>query len=319
MTTCVFLRIGGGLVALALWTGLAVRPAVAADCGGPVRCQCGDRVVQSTTLAEDLGVCAGVGLELVSGVVLDCAGHTITGSDAPGAWYGIHLDETEKATVRNCRVTKFRRGIRLRGGSKNVITGNESFENRYGIDIAVASNANRLRYNLVRDNRDEGIHIGTDSDLNQILDNELHDNKRENLYLLHSDRNRVLRNVLHHSDAAAIYVKHSSGNVFRDNEVRDRPILLRGDSRRNVFRNNDLKGDGYILEAYEEPEGWSAPRSNRFFSDLIRKTDWCFRFLGASDNHAKGLETDGRCAPITTETVGGLEATGNTVEMAPDN
>ena len=93
--------------------------------------------------------------------MLDCAGYTLTGSNQPGAWYGIHLDAASGAEVRNCRVTLFRRGIRLRGGGGNALVGNEVFGNRYGIDLAEATSGNRIEGNAVHDNRDEGIHVGT--------------------------------------------------------------------------------------------------------------------------------------------------------------
>ncbi len=290
-------------------------PARAADCGGARRCACGDRVTESVTLDSDLGVCTGVGLEIASGVVLDCAGHTITGSDAPGAWYGIHLDRATGAEVRGCRVTAFRRAIRVRGGSGNAVIGNEVFGNRYGIELAGASTHNRIEANLVRDNRDEGIHVGSFSDDNEIVANEVRYSKRENLYLLRAHRCTIQDNLLHHSRKAAIYVKHSSDNRFSGNQVRDRPVQVRGDSTGNRFEANYLKGDGYLFEAYEDAGGWTFPHDNQSDGDKIRKTDFCFRFRGAQDNHATALRTDGRCAPIVETALGGIEATGNTVEL----
>lgn len=292
-------------------------PAGAATCGGAVKCRCGDTVASSTTLDADLGVCAGVGLKVLSGVSLDCAGHLLTGSNLSNAKYGINLDGAAGATVRNCRMTLFRRGIRVNGGSGNRILGNESFLNKYGVDIAGASSGNRFEGNLVRDNRDEGMHFGTGSSGNEIVGNEIRYNKRENLYLLSSHRDLVVGNVVHHGSMAAIYVKHSSDNRFVGNEVRDTSLQLRGDSARNVFEDNQLKGDGYVFQAYLQSGAWTWPHDNTMTADVITKTDWCFRFLGARDNHATGLVTDGRCAPIAIRTVGGETSTSNTVELAP--
>jgi parallel beta-helix repeat protein len=308
-----------GLVIAAIIAGMTASVASeAANCGGTVACACGDTVTRSTTLDRDLGVCTGIGLRVLKNVVLDCAGHTITGSDRPGAWYGIHLDRATGAEVRNCRVTKFRRGIRLRAGSANVLAGNELFGNRYGIDVAGASRNNRLLDNWVHDNRDEGVHLGTGADGNEIAGNEISYSKRENLYLLSSDGNTIRENVLHHSGHAALYLKHGTGNRVVGNEVRDRPIQVRGDSVANVFETNELKGDGYIFEAYRDAGGtWTHPHSNEVYGGRVRKTDWCFRFLGAYDNHATGVVSDGRCTPMVNEARGGVEATGNTVEVIP--
>jgi parallel beta-helix repeat protein len=309
-----------GLVALMAFVASVVGldTSDAANCGGAKRCACGDTVVASTTLDADLGVCAGVGLQVRPGVVLDCAGHTITGSDKPGAWYGIHLDRVQGAEVRNCRVTKFRRGIRLRAGGANVIASNELFANRYGMDLANATSGNRLLDNWIHDNRDEGIHVGTGADRNEIAGNEISYSKRENLYLLSSDDNVITGNVLHHSNNAALYIKHSQRNRVIGNEVRDRPILVRGDSVENRFETNELKGDGYTFEAYRDADGtWTHPHDNSVQGGRVRKTDWCFRFLGAYDNEATGVVSDGRCTPMVNEARGGVAATGNTVEVTP--
>ena len=124
-------------------------------------------------------------------------------------------------------------------------------------------------------------------------------------------------NLVHHGSMAAIYAKHSSDNRFVRNEVRDSSLQLRGDSARNVFEDNFLKGDGYLLQAHLQSGRWTWPHDNTMSGDRVVKTDWCFRFHGAHDNHATGLVTDGRCAPIAIRTVGGETSTSNTVELAP--
>lgn len=293
------------------------QPAGAKSCGGAVTCDCGDTVIESTTLSQDLGVCTETGLRIVgTGVVLDCAGHAITGNDQSNAKFGIHLDGTTNAEVRNCHVTLFRRGLRINGGSGNHLVGNESFLNKYGIDVAGATTGNSLVGNLVRDNRDEGVHFGTDSDGNRIIGNELRYNKHENLYFLHSDGNLIKNNLIHHSNSSAIFVKHSKNNRFIRNEVRDTALQVRGDSTGNFFKLNYLKGDGYVFDAYEEPTGWTYPHDNHSRRDCIRKTDFCYRFIGAYDNHASGARTDGRCDPPDTNEVGGGQmAFDNTVAL----
>src|SRR5262249_10866310 len=67
----------GALAALLVVLLGSPSSARAADCGGNVPCHCGDTVNRSTTLTADLGVCSGLGLRLRSGIVLNCANHTI--------------------------------------------------------------------------------------------------------------------------------------------------------------------------------------------------------------------------------------------------
>lgn len=307
--------------ALIVGLPLSVLRAEAALCGGAVACACGDTVVESATLTGDLGVCDTTGLRIRSGIELDCAGHTITGSDLSNAKFGIEVDGAVGAVVRNCKVTGFRRGIRIYGGSKNVLRDNESFENKYGIDLAGGTTNNVVRRNLVRDNRDEGIHLG-ESHRNKVIKNTFADNKRENVYLLRSNGNLLKGNLVDPSNSAAIFVKHSSRNRFVRNWIEDAALQVRGDSKRNAFVDNYLKGNGYLFEAYEEPFGWTFPSENTMTGDCIRKTDFCYRFFGAFDNVATASRVDPtRCAPpanspITTEPRGGQEATGNVVELA---
>jgi len=313
-------RCWGSVAVAAAFASVTIARAVsAAACGGGVVCACGDTVVASALLQQDLGVCAGVGLQVRSGAVLDCGGHTLTGSDKPGAWHGIYLDGSTGAEVRNCRVTAFRRAIRVRGGGSNVIAGNEVFGNRYGIEVASASVANQVSDNFVHDNRDEGIHVGTGCDGNEITGNEVSYSRRENLYLLANGGNYVGANVLHHSGQAALYMKHGRGNRIVGNHMRDRPVQLRGDSCGNTFEANELKGDGFKLEAYQNPStgAWAYPHDNIVVGGRIRKTDWCFRFYGAYDNRGTDIVTDGRCTPMVEAERGGLVPSGNVVEVIP--
>ncbi|MBI3300477.1 MAG: right-handed parallel beta-helix repeat-containing protein [Deltaproteobacteria bacterium] len=303
------------LVAMAdlLWA----RAAMAANCGGNIPCACGDTVQSSITLSTDLGVCTGIGLRVSSGVVLDCANHTITGSNRPGAWFGVFLDEETGAEVRNCRVTGFRRAIRLYGGQGNRITDNEVFGNRYGIELAGAT-GNTIADNFVHDNRDEGIHVGTGADDNEIRGNTLVKNKLENLYLLGVNNCRVTGNTLSKSRSAALYIKHSHNIYVADNTVNNGPILVRGDSVGNVFKANYLRGNGYFFEAYEESPGlWTYPHDNQVIGGSVQNTKACLRFAGAYDNRVDQLQLDRKCAPPALWALGGKEPTGNVVNTIP--
>ena len=60
---CVF---RGALTAGIAVLSIGVATARAGDCGGPRPCSCGDRVVESTILAADLGPCPRDGLRVVA-------------------------------------------------------------------------------------------------------------------------------------------------------------------------------------------------------------------------------------------------------------
>ncbi|HEY8514600.1 MAG TPA: right-handed parallel beta-helix repeat-containing protein [Candidatus Binatia bacterium] len=287
--------------------------AAAKECGNGVACACGDAVRGVAVLDADLVDCA-AGLRVKNRAVLDCAGHAIVGR---GDGDGIVVDEAQGAVVRGCTVSGFRTGIRLRGGSLNRIEHNDVVDNaRYGIELAVATKSNMLIGNVVVGSGDEGIHIGTAADDNVLVGNEIADSGKENLYLLDARGNFVLVNRLRGAGSAAMYVKHSKDNLFFGNEVEDRPIQLRGESERNVFEGNLVRGAGYLFQAYEDAErGWKGPRENQVRRGAVREVKTCFRFEGAAHNTVTGVIVNG-CSPVSAQKKsGGIAATGNVVDV----
>jgi len=294
---------------------LTAPTAVAAkECGGAVACACGDTLRGATVLAADLVDCRS-GLRVKDRAALDCAGHAIAGN---GDGEGIVV-EGQGAIVRGCVVTAFRTGIRLRAGGGHLIEGNDLVANtRYGIELATATSGNRLSGNTVLDSGDEGIHVGTGADRNELLDNAIADSGKENLYLLAVEGCTISGNRLSGGGAAAMYVKHSAGNVFTDNDVADRPIQLRGASDGNVFEGNDVRGAGFLFQAYRDAKlGWRAPRDNVVFGGSVSDVKTCFRFDGAARNRVSGVLVDD-CVAVAQKTAGGLKATGNAVQVVRD-
>jgi len=307
--------VGRGFLALAAIVAVLGAPvgAAAKTCGGAVGCACGDSVRGAALLANDLTGCA-AGLRVKDGSTLDCAGHAIVAADHSGN-EGIVV-EGVGATVRGCTVSGFRSGIRLRGGSANLVSGNDVLGNwQYGIELSVATTNNQIVDNLVADSGDEGIHVGANADGNVIEGNEIKDSKRENLYLLDADGCTIRDNRISGAGAAALYVKHSSKNVFVDNEISDRPVQLRGDAQSNVFVGNDVTGAGFIFQAYNDAKlGWKGPRGNQVDDGSVTGVKTCFRFEGAADNQVSGVRVAG-CQVMSQEKDGGIAAVGNTVDV----
>lgn len=292
-----------------------IREGLAANCGGIIPCNCGDTVQGTAVLTNDLGVCPGVGLRLVSGSKLDCADHKITGSNLSNAKYGILLDSAVGAEVKNCRVTAFRRNIRLVGGSGNAVTNNEVFGGKYGIDLANATTGNLFTGNLVRDNRDEGIHVGTGANNNEISNNTFDHNKAENIYLLNVQGNKVLNNIVKRSGKAAIFIKHSNNNTVMGNTIANGPIHVRGNSFANDIRQNQLKKYGYFFEAYEEPTGWTYPHDNQVIGGSIQKAAVCVLFKGAYNNTVDQVQVSQCGVQVQQLPLGGQDSIGNIVNL----
>jgi parallel beta-helix repeat protein len=317
-TRCL-LRFGKAVALVGLLALLCGYPsgARAADCGGGVRCQCGDTVKQSTTLTADIGVCAGLGLRVRSGIVLNCANHAITGNGTSTASYGVLVDVATRAVVKNCRVTGFRKGIRVYRGQRNQILANESFANHdYGIELS-GSVSNTVANNSVHDNRDEGVHVGAGSHDSAIRGNTVVNNKNENIYVLSSNRCQITDNTATKTDSAAIFLKHVHDSYVANNTVVNGRIHARGDAVDNTFEKNSLRGNGYFFEAYQDANGvWTFPHNNSVIGGKVENTTTCLRFAGAYDNLVDRLQLDDECQ-VTMWAVGGREPTGNVVHTLP--
>ena len=285
----------------------AVAPRVeAASCGGAQPCKCGDTVTSNYLLGGDLGPCPGHGLVVKSSVVLDCRGFEITGLGGISEQYGISLSgrpgaEISGATVKGCRVSRFRRGIRLRAASSNLIADNTASDNGdhrthvgYGIDVSGGSHNNVLENNRVHGNADEGIHIGTGSYKNRFAGNTSADNYRENLYLLLANSNVFVRNTLGPGGINSLYLKDSGGNRFEGNTFRGNTARIVGDARDNQFINNTFSGTGLHFQPYKGTA--RSPSNNRVTGGAITDARECIRFTSTRGNVVEDTELACRTA-----------------------
>src|SRR5262249_15789762 len=209
--------------------------------------------------------------------------------------YGVFLDgkpgaEVTGATVTACRVSGFKRGIRLRSASDNTIAENVSTTNGdfqshegYGIDLASSSRNNVLHGNTVQGNADEGIEIGRGSHRNRLTENVVTDNYRESLYLLVADGGVFLRNTLGGTGANSIYVKDSSANYFEGNTFVEKTARIIGDSHDNRFVGNTFNGAGLHIQAYKEAP-LRRPARNSVTGGVIKGATDCLRFTSTSEN-----------------------------------
>ena len=88
---------------------------------------CGDTIVADTTLSSDLLMCPSLGLGIgVSGVTLDCDGHTIEANGTPSV---VRVNSgLQDVTVMNCVMiqTASRDALSVDSGTTNIlITGND--------------------------------------------------------------------------------------------------------------------------------------------------------------------------------------------------
>ena len=111
---------------------------------------CGDTIIVSTTLSADLGSCSGIGLAIgANNIVLNCAGHTITGAGQLFSVGVLAVGSLNNVTVVNCHVTKFYFDMNV--GSTNSRFVNNLVDNApgYGFFINSAMNNHFINNKIV--------------------------------------------------------------------------------------------------------------------------------------------------------------------------
>jgi parallel beta-helix repeat protein len=120
---------------------------------------CGGILTDDTTLTADLN-CNGTGLNIGSNnLVLDCAGHKLTGN---GSGYGINISGYESVTVENCIINKFEDGIYSSYSPSCSFGFNTLYNNSIGFEVTVSSNG-RYYGNILTNNTDKGFDLVTSS------------------------------------------------------------------------------------------------------------------------------------------------------------
>ena len=129
----------------------------AANCGGAVKCNCGDTLILNYVIDYDLLNCSGNGIIIgANNVILDCAGHILNGTIAG---IGVKADSIG-AQIKNCIITGFSSGITtLQDGT--IIQNNELYGN-VDSGIEIKSDANLIENNHIHSHSgggDRGIFI----------------------------------------------------------------------------------------------------------------------------------------------------------------
>jgi parallel beta-helix repeat protein len=245
-------------------------------------------------MTSNLGPCSGHGLSLASGVTLDGNGYRISGPANGTDFYGVYVRGTTGGTVKNVLVTGFRHGIRLRDAHDNQILNNRAFQNGdfnshvgYGIDVALASTNNTFQGNFIHDNADEGVHLSVGSNGNTFVGNSIYDNYLENIYLLEADNNTFSGNTVW-GGQNSMYIKDSSLNVIEGNTLRDRTLMIRGDSHDNELWNNTFAGTGVHFQVYTSETPYRHPHDNKLIGGSITGASTCVRFSSSWANMIEG-------------------------------
>ncbi len=217
---------------------------------------CGTTITTSTTLDSDM-FCSGTGITIgADNIVLDCAGHSITGTGPDISMYrGIYLFGRTGVTVKNCVVTNFGAGITIESGSYNTLTGNTASSNVWpGIELQSSSH-NTLTSNTAINNGQFGFGI-FESTYNTLTNNTVDSNKRNDIQLSTSSYNILTGNVVKNSLNGGISLGVSSehnlitGNTINNNAREG----IWTDSSFNEITNNNIhnnNGQGISIQSYD--------------------------------------------------------------------
>lgn len=156
-----------------------VESAPLSTCGGDTPCQCGDTIIEDYTMAYDLENCPANGLNIGSGIALDCNGHTIDSEPGSGS-YGVII-RGNGITVKDCVITDFKFGINVDGSYDAY--GNFIYDNNLTNLNVVGSrgfslyntHSNLIHNNLLTGNEYGGYVYGTSTG-NTIWYNEFTNN-----------------------------------------------------------------------------------------------------------------------------------------------
>jgi parallel beta-helix repeat protein len=260
-------------------------------------------------LSGDLGPCPENGLVVTGNAELDCGNRLIRGMGQPAdgspspETTGILLRKAKGAVVRNCRVSGFRTGIELRETEASTVAGatvfdNGDFRSRVGYGVHLnRSVQNTIRDSTIRANADEGVHVGHGSNDNVLLSNEAYDNGRENFYVLSAQGTQISKNSLGGKVSAALYMKHATLSRVEANQVKDRPVVIRGNSSGNVFVDNDLEG-GLVVSSYVDKRETARPTANLFRGGRISGSQVCLSFTETTGNRIEGAQIAPPCRRI---------------------
>jgi parallel beta-helix repeat protein len=154
--------------------------------------QCGDTIIESTILTQDLLNCPGNGLVIgADDVILDCNGHTINGNNPTALTRGVLLEgqntnHLENITVQNCLISDFGIGVRLIYADNILITQNTMEGNGYGIST-YSSSSNTFTYNDISNGiftYSRGIFFTTQSYNNIVENNDIYNNPGQGLLVI---------------------------------------------------------------------------------------------------------------------------------------
>jgi parallel beta-helix repeat protein len=181
-----------------------------------------------------------------------------TVNDNGGNGIMLHREITDSLIEGNETFNHPDGGIALLEGHRNVIRGNTSRNNKYGIRLSVGSEDNTLAGNSVLNNTSYGIYFYKGSDAptagdgrpknNEVTDNTISGNTGGGLKLVESDQNVFLHNQFT-GNGGDLRLDKSHNNRLEGNTVSGNPsygIRLEPGSVGNQILSNTIDSNGKV-------------------------------------------------------------------------
>ena len=123
--------------------------------------------------------------------------------------------------------------------------------------------------------------------ITRLSDNSVYNNYLENIYLLEADNNTFSGNTTW-GGQNSMYIKDSSFNIIEGNTLRDRTLVIRGDSHDNQLRGNTFIGAGVHFQVYTSETPYRHPHDNTLIGGSITGASTCVRFSSSWANMIDG-------------------------------
>lgn len=224
----------------------------------PATVSCGEVIVQSTRLQNDLLDCGGHALIVgANGITIDLNGHFI---DGVGLDAGILNNGYDSVTITNGTIVDFDYGILLNPGTSLNVIDSMRLELNAEAGIALSDADQNGKGNTVRNNtfvsNGYGVALFTNTRFAYIHNNAFSSNAADAIHLEFASDNRIVGNEVTNSGGSAIFMMGGGNNTVSGNSLVDNngfgvvagEELLPSNNNR-IERNTIIGGQGGISVA----------------------------------------------------------------------
>lgn len=194
------------------------------ECGGAKQCECGDILIESQTMWYDIGAttaCSNNGIYILPDIMLDCAGHSISGSRVQFT-HGISL--APNVIVKNCNINNFFDGL-----------------------LVVDADNSLIQDNVVSNNANVGMLTRFSDDMDVIANT--FENNAGGLYILYNFRNLFDNNIISNNTHQGFLSDVIGQSQFTNNEITnngDNGIQFRSSANNDVWNNTFVNNGAHV-------------------------------------------------------------------------